>query len=125
MIIKDTTLSDVDYYKFTDSDFYHNYCLSYMTIYYNLGNGTIEIDEFVDMMKDKVLANGENEDLIVQETFNVFDIDKTGMVTCDNLHQVFASFGIKCSEDEIKQMIEGADLKKDGGVDFEGNISIR
>ena len=83
------------------------------------GNGTIEIDEFVDMMKDKVLNNGDNEDLIVQETFNVFDIDKTGMVTCENLHQVFASLGIKCSEDEIKQMIEGADLKKDGGVDLE------
>jgi hypothetical protein len=40
-----------------------------MTIYYILGNGTIEIDEFVDMMKDKVLNNGDNEDLIVQETF--------------------------------------------------------
>lgn len=125
MIIKDTTLFDVDYHKFTDSDCYHNSCLSYMTIYYILGNGTIEIDEFVDMMKDKVLNNGDNEDLIVQETFNVFDIDKTGMVTCENLHQVFASLGIKCSEDEIKQMIEGADLKKDGGVDLEGNISIR
>jgi Ca2+-binding EF-hand superfamily protein len=54
----------------------------------------------------------------------VFDIDKTGMVTCENLHQVFASLGIKCSEDEIKQMIEGADLKKDGGVDFEGAIFL-
>ena len=53
MIIKDITLSDVDYHKFTDFDFYHNSCLSYMTIYYILGNGTIEIDEFVDMMKDK------------------------------------------------------------------------
>lgn len=84
------------------------------------GNRTIEIDEFVDMMKDKVLlVNGENDDLILQETFSVFDVDKTGMVTCENLHQVFNSFGIKCSEDEIKQMIEGADLKKDGHVDFE------
>lgn len=127
-MVKDTTVSHIVEHtcNLTDSDFNHNSCFSYMTVMNLLGNRTIEIDEFVDMMKDKVLlVNGENDDLILQETFSVFDVDKTGMVTCENLHQVFNSFGIKCSEDEIKQMIEGADLKKDGHVDFEGNISIR
>ncbi|XP_076095377.1 neo-calmodulin-like [Mytilus galloprovincialis] len=83
------------------------------------GNGTIEIDEFVEMMKDKVLTNGENEDDVVLETFNVFDVDSTGLITCDNLQKVFSGLGIKCSDDEIKLMIDGADLKKDGVIDFE------
>ncbi|CAC5385571.1 CALM [Mytilus coruscus] len=83
------------------------------------GNGTIEIDEFVEMMKDKVLTNGENEDDVVLETFNVFDVDGTGLITCDNLQKVFSGLGIKCSDDEIKLMIDGADLKKDGVIDFE------
>lgn len=89
-----------------------------------LGNGTIEIDEFVEMMKDKVLTNGENEDDVVLETFNVFDVDSTGLITCDNLQKVFSGLGIKCSDDEIKLMVDGADLKKDGVIDFEGMNTI-
>lgn len=72
------------------------------------------------MMKDKVLAKDENEDYVIRETFEVFDVDNTGHITSGNLQKVFSSLGVQCSEEEIIQMIAGADLNKDGMIDFEG-----
>ncbi|XP_052187213.1 probable calcium-binding protein CML25 [Diospyros lotus] len=81
------------------------------------GDGFIDFDEFValntnDVDSDEVLEN-------LKEAFSVFDIDKNGSISADELQNVFRSLGEDCSISECRKMIDGADSNGDGLISFE------
>ena len=49
-----------------------------MSFNYIAGNGTIEFDEFVKMMASKTTSPNVG---VNRETFDVFDVEKTGYIT--------------------------------------------
>ncbi|CAD1469697.1 unnamed protein product, partial [Heterotrigona itama] len=81
------------------------------------GNGTIEFNEFLQMMSKKMKgADGEDE---LREAFRVFDKNNDGLISSKELRHVMTNLGEKLSEEEVDDMIKEADLDGDGMVNYE------
>ncbi len=81
------------------------------------GNGEIEFEEFLDMMTARISDKNTKQDL--ERVFKLFDDDKTGHITVDNLKRVARELGEDISEEELKEIILRADLDGDGKLTFE------
>ena len=51
--------------------------------------------------------------------FNVFDKDKSGFICREELRQVMINLGESTTEEELDEMMNEADINKDGKVSFE------
>ena len=78
------------------------------------GDGEIDFDEFLSMMKE---MSGDSEKELLQ-AFQVFDKNKDGFISVDELRQVMATLGETQSQEEIEEMIKEADQDGDGQVDY-------
>merc|ERR1711973_127456 len=78
------------------------------------GDGEIDFDEFLSMMKE---MSGDSEKELLQ-AFQVFDKNKDGFISVDELRQVMATLGETLSQEEIEEMIKEADQDGDGQVDY-------
>ncbi|CAI9096760.1 OLC1v1032971C1 [Oldenlandia corymbosa var. corymbosa] len=81
------------------------------------GDGFINLQEFIelntkDVDSDEVLEN-------LKDAFSVFDMDKNGSISADELQNVLKSLGEDCSLAECKKMIGGVDADGDGMISFE------
>ncbi|XP_076249908.1 calmodulin-alpha-like isoform X2 [Rhynchophorus ferrugineus] len=86
------------------------------------GNGTIEFNEFLQMMSKKMKdADGEEE---LKEAFRVFDKNNDGLISNIELRHVMTSLGERLSEEEVDDMIKEADLDGDGQVNYEEFVGI-
>uniref|UniRef100_A0A804ISI1 non-specific serine/threonine protein kinase n=1 Tax=Musa acuminata subsp. malaccensis TaxID=214687 RepID=A0A804ISI1_MUSAM len=68
----------------------------------------------------KVIAkNLSEEDLMgLQHTFNNIDTDRSGTITLEELKTGLRRLGSKLTEDEIKQLMDAADVDKNGTIDY-------
>jgi len=80
------------------------------------GNGTIEFDEFLQMMSRKMKDVDSEQEL--REAFQVFDKDKDGYISADELRFVMTNLGEKLTDEEVREMIKEADLDGDGLVNY-------
>ncbi|CAG8774737.1 5852_t:CDS:2, partial [Dentiscutata erythropus] len=48
--------------------------------------------------------------------FNLFDDDATGKITFKNLKRVAKELGKNITDDQLREMIEEADLNSDGSI---------
>ena len=82
-------------------------------------NGTIDYNEFVEMMLDITKANpepeGEND---IKQAFKIFDKDGDGLITAEEIRMTMTSLGENLSETELTSMVAEADLNGDGYIDF-------
>nr|XP_022916372.1 calcium-binding protein 4-like isoform X2 [Onthophagus taurus] len=86
------------------------------------GNGTIEFNEFLQMMSKKMKdADGEEE---LREAFRVFDKNNDGLISSNELRHVMTSLGERLSEEEVEDMIKEADIDGDGQVNYEEFVTI-
>ncbi|XP_048478432.1 calmodulin-A isoform X2 [Plutella xylostella] len=86
------------------------------------GNGTIEFNEFLQMMSKKMRgADGEHE---LREAFRVFDKNNDGLISSVELRHVMTNLGERLSEEEVDDMIREADLDGDGMVNYDEFVTI-
>ena len=78
----------------------------------------IEFPEFVEVLKERLKEADITEDII--EAFKVFDIDKNGYITGDEISKIMASLGEVKTREEIQDMIRVADTNGDGRISFNG-----
>ncbi len=81
------------------------------------GNGEIEFEEFLDMMTARISDKNTKEDL--ERVFKLFDEDRTGEISVENLKKVARELGEDISEEELKEILLRADLDNDGKVKFD------
>ncbi|KAF5206380.1 Calmodulin-related protein [Thalictrum thalictroides] len=81
------------------------------------GNGTIEFEEFLNLMAKKMKETDADEEL--KEAFKVFDKDQNGYISATELRHVMINLGEKLTDEEVEQMIREADLDGDGQVNYE------
>ncbi|KAL4196847.1 hypothetical protein AMTRI_Chr04g185180 [Amborella trichopoda] len=81
------------------------------------GDGFIDLQEFIDLNTKGVDRAAEIEDL--KGAFMIFDLDRNGSISTDELHRVLRSLGESSSMDECRRMIEGVDCDGDGMISFE------
>lgn len=81
------------------------------------GDGFIDLEEFIELNTkgidhDEVLEN-------LKHAFEVFDIDKNGMISAEELQNVLKSLGEECTFDDCRKMISGVDSDGKGSINFE------
>jgi len=110
------------------------------------GTGDIDFDEFLDLMTIKLGDSDSEED--VRKVFDLFDDDKTGYITIQNLKRVAKDLDENMSDADLLEMIErgkefgcipfnlwrrvlilpfhlaSADNDQDGQINFEDFYSI-
>ncbi|CAH9080830.1 unnamed protein product [Cuscuta epithymum] len=74
----------------------------------------------------KVIAETMPEEEIkgLKEMFKNIDTDGSGNITLDELKTGLAKLGSKLSEDEIKQLMDAADIDKSGTIDYIEFITV-
>ncbi|KAJ3061541.1 hypothetical protein HDU98_002563, partial [Podochytrium sp. JEL0797] len=80
------------------------------------GNGTIEFNEFLQMMSRKLKESDSEEEL--RSAFKVFDEDGNGFISAEELRHVMTKLGEKLSSEEIDVMIRENDKNADGQIDY-------
>ena len=86
------------------------------------GNGEIEFDEFLDMMTARISDTNTKEDL--ERVFKLFDEDRNGEITVENLRRVAKELGEDIPDDELNEIIMRADLDGDGKLSFDDFFAV-
>jgi calmodulin len=89
------------------------------------GNGTLEFDEFHDMMRASMDGTTRWEKLKKAHTppdtwkaFKVFDRNSDGYISKTELYQTMKELGVKLSMDDLNEMMKAADINQDGRIDY-------
>jgi|TARA_B110000008_G_C16804715_1_gene498204 Ca2+-binding EF-hand superfamily protein len=86
------------------------------------GSGSIDFEEFLDMMTAKMSDKDSREDIM--KVFNLFDDDQSGKISLRNLKRVAKELGETMTDAELLEMIERADNDQDGEINFEEFYAI-
>lgn len=85
-------------------------------------SGTIEFDEFLDMMTARMSDKDTRED--INKVFRLFDDDNTGTISIRNLRRVARELGETMTDDELQEMVDRADSNGDGAVTLDDFYNI-
>uniref|UniRef100_A0A7S1F4C4 EF-hand domain-containing protein n=1 Tax=Noctiluca scintillans TaxID=2966 RepID=A0A7S1F4C4_NOCSC len=77
-------------------------------------DGAIGFPAFSQMMKNKFLRRDPRDQIL--KAFRLFDHDETGNISFHNLRHVAKELGERMTDDEIKDLLQTADLDGDGEV---------
>eukprot|EP00299_Pterocystis_sp_00344_P008465 c3222_g1_i1.p1 GENE.c3222_g1_i1~~c3222_g1_i1.p1 ORF type:complete len:166 (-),score=49.26 c3222_g1_i1:3-500(-) len=78
-------------------------------------DGQIDFFEFVDLMTKSFKS--EKEEL--RDAFNVFDLDKDGVITTEEITSILNGLGQTISRDEINLIMKYVDIDNDGTISFD------
>ena len=81
------------------------------------GDGFIDLKEFIELNTADIDSEEGLENL--REAFSVFDIDKNGSITAEELQNVLTSLGEESTLAECRKMINGVDADGDGMISFD------
>ncbi|KAJ7553917.1 hypothetical protein O6H91_06G118400 [Diphasiastrum complanatum] len=82
------------------------------------GDGFIDLSEFIKLHTFKSGDEAKSEEL--KAAFHVFDVDKNGLITAEELHSVLKGLGNKgLTMEDCNKMIRGVDRDGDGYVSFD------
>ena len=87
------------------------------------GDGFIDLDEFAEFHRSDTGAEADagaaasNKEL--RDAFDLYDLDKNGLISASELHAVLKRLGEKCSLSDCSRMIRSVDADGDGSVNFE------
>ena len=73
----------------------------------------VDFPEFLTIM-----ASERDEVEEIREAFEVFDINKNGFISAEELRQVMTDLGENVTAEEVDEMIRAADMDNDGLVSF-------
>ncbi|KAI3733780.1 hypothetical protein L6452_13236 [Arctium lappa] len=81
------------------------------------GDGFIDLQEFIELNTKGIDSAELMENL--KDAFSVFDVDKNGSITADELQNVLGSLGEEWSLGDCRRMIAGIDQDGDGMISFD------
>merc|ERR1712198_162702 len=86
------------------------------------GNGTIEFEEFINMMMKKAGEVDEEADL--REAFKIFDRDKDGFISMKELKKVCSMLGTMLTKEELDMFMAEADADGNGKLDYDEFVKM-
>ncbi|KAL4613958.1 hypothetical protein ACB092_07G020200 [Castanea dentata] len=81
------------------------------------GDGFISLDEFAEFHMGGSSSESSTKEL--RDAFDLYDLDKNGLISANELHEVLRRLGEKCTLGECSKMISSVDKDGDGHVNFE------
>ena len=86
------------------------------------GNGQIDFEEFLDMMTARISDKNTKADL--ERVFKLFDDNRQGFISVENLARVARDLGEDISMEELKEIVQRADINGDGKLTFEDFYNV-
>merc|ERR1712066_96790 len=86
------------------------------------GSGEIEFDEFLEVMTAKITDKNTKEE--IDRVFKLFDKDRNGTLEADDLSRVCKELGEEMSEEDVREVIQRADLDGDGVVGLQDFYNV-
>merc|ERR1712167_350696 len=86
------------------------------------GSGEIEFGEFLDVMTAKLSDKNTKEE--IDRVFKLFDKDRNGTLEADDLSRVCKELGEEMSEEDVREVIQRADLDGDGVVGLQDFYNV-
>lgn len=86
------------------------------------GSGKISYADFLQLMTMKMSEKDSNEEIL--KAFRLFDDDDTGTISFKNIKRVAKELGENLTDEELREMIDEADLDGDGEVNQEEFLRI-
>ncbi|KAH7847429.1 hypothetical protein Vadar_025930 [Vaccinium darrowii] len=87
------------------------------------GDGAIDLHEFADFQRATAApgggGGGRGSGKETSDAFEIYDRDKNGLISAQELHEVMKGLGEKCSVHDCARMIGSVDVDGDGCVNFE------
>ncbi|KAJ0450866.1 putative EF-hand domain-containing protein [Helianthus annuus] len=81
-------------------------------------DGFINLEEFEGFFKGN--AGDEDEGMKeLHEAFELYDLNKNGLISSTELHQILTRLGEGCTVEDCVKMIKSVDSDGDGYVNFE------
>lgn len=78
------------------------------------GNGTIDFQEWLNLLTKKVNDKDSREN--INKIFALFDDERTGFISVKNLRRISQELGESVSETELEELVTRADTDHDGLV---------
>ncbi|CAK8534250.1 unnamed protein product [Lathyrus sativus] len=78
--------------------------------------GCINLSEFSAVCRSDTSDGGGSA---LRDAFDLYDRDKNGLISTEELHLALDRLGMKCSVEECRDMINSVDSDGDGSVDFD------
>ena len=85
-------------------------------------SGVIDFPEMLSLIARKMKDDDTEEE--VKTAFKVFDRNNTGEIELDDLKRVMTNLGDKLTDEEIRYIINEADVNGDGVIDNEEFIDM-
>ena len=86
------------------------------------GSGQIDFDEFLDMMTARISDKNTKADL--DRVFKLFDEQRQGFISIENLAKIAKDLGEDISTEELKEIVQRADLNGNGKLDFDDFYAV-
>jgi len=86
------------------------------------GDGTIDFEEFLGMMKQK--ANEADQESDLREAFKIFDRDKDGFIDLKELKTVATMLGSMLTKEEVEEFMREADVDGNGKLDYDEFVKM-
>uniref|UniRef100_A0A7C8Z8S8 2-alkenal reductase (NAD(P)(+)) n=1 Tax=Opuntia streptacantha TaxID=393608 RepID=A0A7C8Z8S8_OPUST len=80
-------------------------------------DGVVNFDEFAEFCARKLDGDCGLKEL--SEAFDMYDQDKNGLISANELHLVLSRLGQHCTVQDCEKMIKTVDSDGDGNVSFE------
>ena len=88
-------------------------------------SGRIEFNEFRDYyLKYKAKHKGKNTKDEIMCAFKFFDKNDNGYIEEKEIKEILRKLGDNTTDEQIKQMIECADVDKDGQINYAGKVTL-
>lgn len=76
----------------------------------------VNFEQFCSMMRSRMVTRDPNTEMM--KAFHIFNEDRTGKITFRNLKAIAKELGENMTDEEIQEMVDEADLDKDGEISF-------
>ncbi|RDX63260.1 putative calcium-binding protein CML27, partial [Mucuna pruriens] len=76
-------------------------------------------DGFISLPEFAAFCRSDSADGEFRDAFDLYDRDRNGLISAEELHLALNRLGLKCSVEECRDMIKSVDADGDGCVNFE------
>lgn len=83
------------------------------------GDNQIDVMEFTSCLMVNGQGEKDDEDVVIKEAFDLYDIDRDGKISASEIHVVLKRLGEKHTMEECVAMVRAVDKDGDGFVNFE------